>query len=117
MIFLQPYKKFFVFSGRASRKEFFLFHLLIIIVFIVLSWIDKIVGGGLGNFFIFWYIFNIIPQLALVIRRLHDTNTSGWMSLLAILPLVNLLLLVFCFFKKSDQEANRFGLNPQMIIE
>jgi len=90
-----------------------LFHLFVIIVFLALSQIDHILGGGLGYFLIFWYFFNLIPQLSLFVRRLHDTNRSGWMALLALLPLVNLFLILFCCLKKSDQDDNRFGSIPQ----
>ena len=70
-------------------------------------------GAGVS---LFWILVNIIPQTAVGVRRLHDTNKSGWMYLFILIPFGNLLLLVFFCFK-SDQEDNRFGPNPQMIIE
>ncbi|MDB9865789.1 DUF805 domain-containing protein [Candidatus Thioglobus sp.] len=114
MIFLQPYKKYAVFSGRASRKEFWFFHLFYIIGFIVLMSIQGMFDGA--GVSLFWILVNIIPQTAVGVRRLHDTNKSGWMYLFILIPFGNLLLLVFFCFK-SDQEDNRFGPNPQMIIE
>ena len=115
MIFLQPYKKFAVFSGRATRKEFWSFHLFYIIGFIVLINIEEMLGSE-GNFFMLWLFGNMIPQIAVGVRRLHDTNKSGWMYLLMLIPLGNFLLIVFFCFK-SDQEDNRFGPNPQVILE
>jgi len=114
VIFLQPYKKYAVFSGRASRKEFWFFHLFYIIGFIVLMNIQGMFDGA--GVSLFWILVNIIPQTAVGVRRLHDTNKSGWMYLFILIPFGNLLLLVFFCFK-SDQEDNRFGPNPQMIIE
>ena len=115
MIFLQPYKKYAVFSGRATRKEFWLFHLLYIIGFIVLINIEQMLGGE-GSFFFLWIFGNMIPQIAVGVRRLHDINKSGWMYLLMLIPLGNLFLFVlFCF--NSDKEDNRFGPNPQVILE
>ena len=118
MIFLQPYKKYAVFSGRATRKEFWSFHLFYIIGFIVLINIGEVlvdsdtIVGLLG----LWLFGNMIPQIAVGVRRLHDTNKSGWMYLLMLIPLGNFLLIVFFCFK-SDQEDNRFGPNPQVILE
>jgi len=115
LIFLQPYKKYAVFSGRATRKEFWLFHLLYIIGFIVLINIEQMLGGE-GSFFFLWIFGNMIPQIAVGVRRLHDINKSGWMYLLMLIPLGNLFLFVlFCF--NSDKEDNRFGPNPQVILE
>jgi uncharacterized membrane protein YhaH (DUF805 family) len=111
MLFLQPYKKYAVFSGRATRQEFWLFHLFYIIGFIVFINIEEMLGSE-GGFFILWMLGNIIPQIAVGVRRLHDTNKSGWMYLLMVVPLGNIFLLVlFCF--DSDKEDNRFGPCPK----
>ena len=111
MIFLQPYKKYATFSGRATRKEFWLFHLFYIIGFIVLINIEQMLGNE-GGIFILWVFANMIPQIAVGVRRLHDTNKSGWLYLLMLIPLGNLFLL-FLFCIGSDQEDNRFGPKPQ----
>ena len=69
-----------------------------------------------GGFFILWMFGHMIPQIAVGVRRLHDTNKSGWLYLLMLIPLGNLFLIVlFCF--NSDKEDNRFGTNPQVILE
>lgn len=111
MIFLQPYKKYATFSGRATRKEFWLFHLFYIIGFIVLINIEQMLGNE-GGIFILWVFANMIPQIAVGVRRLHDTNKSGWLYLLMLIPLGNLFLL-FLFCIGSDKDDNRFGPNPQ----
>ena len=111
MIFLQPYKKYATFSGRATRKEFWLFHLFYIIGFLVLINIEQMLGSE-GGIFILWLFANMIPQIAVGVRRLHDTNKSGWLYLLMLIPLGNLFLL-FLFCIGSDQEDNRFGPKPQ----
>ncbi len=88
-----------------------MFHLFYIIGFIVLINIDSE-----GGFFILWMFGHMIPQIAVGVRRLHDTNKSGWLYLLMLIPLGNLFLIVlFCF--NSDKEDNRFGTNPQVILE
>jgi len=111
MIFLQPYKKYAVFAGRATRKEFWLFHLFYFICFIALINIEEMLGSE-GGFFILWMFGNLLPQIAVGVRRLHDTNKSGWMYLLSLIPFANIWLLVlFCF--DGDEEDNRFGANPK----
>ena len=111
MLFLQPYKKYAVFSGRATRKEFWLFHLFYIIGFIVFINIEEMLGSE-GGFFILWMLGNIIPQIAVGVRRLHDTNRSGWWSLMCITPLIIILIIFLC--KKSDQNENKFGQTPRL---
>ena len=109
MIFLQSYKKYAVFSGRATRKEYWLFHLFYFIGFIVLINIEEMLGSE-GNFFMLWLFGHIIPQIAVGVRRLHDTSRSGWMYLLTLIfppwPLV-----LFCL--DGDKGDNRFGANPK----
>ena len=109
MIFLQAYKKYAVFSGRATRKEYWLFHLFYFIGFIVLINIEEMLGSE-GNFFMLWLFGHMIPQIAVGVRRLHDTNKSGWMYLLILIfppwPLV-----LFCL--DGDKGDNRFGANPK----
>jgi len=109
MIFLQSYKKYAVFSGRATRKEYWLFHLFYFIGFIVLINIEEMLGSE-GNFFMLWLFGHIIPQIAVGVRRLHDTSRSGWMYLLMLIfppwPIV-----LFCL--DGDKGDNRFGANPK----
>ena len=109
MIFLQPYKKYAVFSGRATRKEFWSFNLFYFTGFIVLINIEETLGGE-GGFFILWMFGHVIPQIAVGVRRLHDTSRSGWMYLLMLIfppwPIV-----LFCL--DGDKGDNRFGANPK----
>jgi uncharacterized membrane protein YhaH (DUF805 family) len=112
MIFLQPYKKYAVFAGRATRKEFWSFNLFYFTGLIVVINIEETLGGGVEGFFILWWFAHVIPQIAVGVRRLHDTNKSGWMTLFMLIPLLNIyLLILFCI--DSDKESNRFGENPK----
>lgn len=82
-------KRYFNFSGRASRLEYWNF--ILITAWIIAS------SGGIGTFLI------VIPLLAVGVRRLHDINRSGWWLLV---PWAS----VFFQFKKSDEGANDYGL-------
>tara|TARA_B100000686_G_C16175454_1_gene658366 strand:- start:89 stop:457 length:369 start_codon:yes stop_codon:yes gene_type:complete len=110
-------KKYAEFSSRASRKEFWLFFLSYCIAVVVLSVIDGIVGtyhveSGYGLFSGIYVLVTLIPYLAVCVRRLHDTDRSGWWLLLWFFPLIGLIwFIVLCCLKGSDGE-NRFGADP-----
>ena len=109
--------KYFDFSTRAPRKEFWLFVLFYSLAYLILMGIDismgtynSIIGFGILSG-IFW-MATVVPYLAVGVRRLHDTNRAGWWLLLIFVPIVGAiwLLVLFCF--KSDEDENRFGINP-----
>ena len=110
-------KKYAEFSSRASRKEFWLFFLFYCIAVVVLSVIDGIVGtydveSGYGVFSGIFTLVTLVPYLAVCVRRLHDTDRSGWWLLLCLVPLIGLIwFIVVCCLKGSDGE-NRFGADP-----
>jgi len=113
MIFLEPLKKYAVFSGVASRKEFWMFFLFSLALYVVAMILDYAVGTvdyetGVGVFYGITFIALLLPTLALTIRRLHDTNRSGWMYLLLFIPFVNIYIFcVILFF--SSRSDSRFG--------
>ena len=83
MIFLEPYKKYAVFSGRAGRKEYWLFYIFCVIMYGILLVFDAAVGvldvdTHVGLFSSLFVLFSIIPYFSASVRRLHDTNRSGW---------------------------------------
>jgi len=114
-LMIQPLKKYLQFSGRASRKEYWLFILFIIVCSLVLSLLEGALGlfkvediSVLSSIFLF---ATLIPSWMVGIRRLHDTDRNGWWMLLSIIPIGNLILLVF-FCLKGTQGENRFGTDP-----
>ena len=113
MIFLEPLKKYAVFSGVATRKEYWMFVLFNIVVWLIAATIDALTGtydlqmgygliSGIASLALF------LPNIALTVRRLHDTNRSAWMLLLLLIPIVNIwLICVIAFF--SSRSDSRFG--------
>lgn len=113
--YLHVLRNYANFNGRARRKEYWMFTLFNFIVGLVLSILDMAIFGtnilaGLYSLFI------LIPSIAVTIRRLHDTDRSGWWILLAFVPLIGgIVLLVFmCLSSTPD---NRFGPNPKNMPE
>ena len=95
------------FSGRASRSEYWWFALASLLVIIVAAVIDGATGGFVVT--LLAYLFIIIPSLAVSVRRLHDTNRSGWYLLLNFIPLVGTILLFIWSVTPGDKKANQYG--------
>lgn len=81
--YIKVLKKYAVFSGRARRKEYWFFVLFSIIISVVLSLIDGVIGtynsgAGVGLLTGIYSLAILIPAIAVAVRRLHDTNRSGW---------------------------------------
>jgi uncharacterized membrane protein YhaH (DUF805 family) len=116
--YLQVLKKYAVFSGRARRKEYWFFFLFNIIIAIVLGVIDGMIGGfsreaGVGVLGGLYSLAVLIPGIAVAVRRLHDTDRSGWWLLIAFIPLVGAIVLIVFLVLDSSPGANRFGPNPK----
>lgn len=115
--FIAATKNYATFSGRARRSEYWYFVLFYLIIIILLAAIDGIIGtfsqrGGIGVFSGLFALGMFIPAIAVTVRRLHDSDRSGWWFLIGFIPLVGgLILLVFCVLESTAGE-NRFGDNP-----
>ena len=93
--YLGCWKKYADFSGRARRQEFWMFVLFNCLASVALGVVDGILGtkGGLGGLF---SLAVLIPSLAVSVRRLHDTDRSGWWILVNIIPLIGWIGSLFC---------------------
>ena len=116
---LMVWKRFAEFSGRSRRKEYWMFFLFNMVIGLVLyvpgialreSGIGPIVLG-LGGIY---GLAALIPGLAVSVRRLHDTNKSGWFLLLALIPIVGGIIILVLMVLDSDPEANKYGPNPKL---
>ena len=116
------YKKTFNFKGRASKSEFWWFYLYDGIIYVAGEMLLKtdsnenlIYSEGvvaLGLILTVLFFINLIPAAAVGVRRLHDTNRSGWWYLLFIVPLITLVGLYFCT-NDGSKDKNRFGSKPE----
>ena len=108
--------KYVKFSGRARRKEFWLFNLTYLILLFLSFGIDGYLNStdansGYGFISGLFILILALPTIAVSIRRLHDTNRSGWWYLLTIIPLGIIVLYVFYCFK-GTKGPNKFGPDP-----
>lgn len=107
-------QKYATFSGRATREEFWMYILFLILAAIVVAGVDIAFGtfGGQYGTGLFSSLFDLallLPTLAVMVRRLHDTDHRGWWVLVLLIPLVGWLVLLYFFGKASDEGENRFG--------
>ena len=110
-------KKYAQFSGRAPRKEYWLFVLTFYVLFFLLAFIDGAIGMWVGeiNIGLLSSIFGIallLPFLATSVRRLHDTNRSGWWYFIVLIPIIGTIWILILFCLKGTDGENRFGPNP-----
>lgn len=116
-------KNYMGFQGRASRTEFWMFMLFNFIVSFVLGFIGGMLnrgsesGAGVGDWLSVLYMLAIfLPALAVQIRRLHDTNRSGWWSLIGLIPIIGVIvILIFCALPGTPG-GNDYGEEPDTEI-
>ena len=104
-------QKYATFQGRASRSEFWFFILFQFLALIVATIIDAIVGTKMIVYAIV-ALGLLLPSLAVAVRRLHDTNRSGWWYWLFLVPIVGAIVLLIWFCTAGSDSANDFGANP-----
>jgi uncharacterized membrane protein YhaH (DUF805 family) len=108
------------FTGRARRSEFWWWFLFTVLVGIVVSILDQILGTTVGEGFNQTGVFGtiaslalILPNLAVSVRRLHDTGRSGWWILIGLVPIVGFIVLLVFYVQDSKPGPNQHGPNPK----
>lgn len=119
--YLTVLKNYVGFTGRARRKEYWMFALFNVIFTIVAMILDNIFGttAGVLPYGVFYFIYVLavlLPGLAVAVRRLHDTGRSGWMMLIALIPIVGAIWLIVLLVSDSMMGENQYGLNPKEVI-
>ena len=108
--YLKVLKQYAVFSGRARRKEYWMFFLFNLLISLALAFMEGLLGIARNNdqsvLSNIYSLAVLIPSIAVGIRRMHDTNRSGWWLLL---PIVNLIFLA----QDGQSGENRFGPDPK----
>ncbi len=126
---LLPFRRYAEFSGRSRRQEFWMFVLFNYIV--AFAW-----GAVLGLIMLLLYLMDaredtmmticyllivpyglfslylIVPSLAVAVRRLHDTDKSGWFILIGMIPLVGGIILIVFYATEGTRGPNRYGPDP-----
>lgn len=128
-----PLKRYADFAGRSRRKELWLYWLFVIVLLAICMQLDARLGLGgsidsyratspFGASFGYQNSGGIltaivalaltIPSLAVVVRRLHDYDKSGWWLLIGLIPFFGALYLLFLYVQPGTRGPNRFGPDP-----
>lgn len=105
--YLSVLKNYVGFSGRARRKEYWMFTLINAIVGAIINVIQLILGLELPYLSMLYLLATFLPVLALAIRRLHDTDRSGAWALLFFVPFIGWLVLLVFFCTEGTSGSNR----------
>lgn len=114
--YIGTFRKFDDFGGRANRAEFRNFG----IVPFVIQLCFPVIGALSPVGYLFENVFSLVPlvpAVSLVVRRLHDTGTNGWLVLPGLVPFLNFLVLYLLFFYYSDPYDNGYGLPPDRQVK
>ncbi len=95
------FSKFADFNGRASRSEYWWYVLFILVTGAVLTSINR-------NLAALFYLVTLLPSIAAAARRLHDTNRSGWLQLIGLIPLIGWIIMIFLLVQ-GPKDPNRYG--------
>lgn len=120
--FVKCLKNYANFKGRARRKEYWFFFLFVWIMAIVAMLLDNLLSTtysmGLvtlpyGVIYSIVMVALIIPNLAVLVRRLHDTGRSGVWFFIIFVPVVGLIMMLVFLLTEGTPEANAYGPNPK----
>ena len=117
--FLLALKKYAVFSGRSRRREFWFFMLFYFIILVALAFIDGSMAasasgpGSAGLLSTIFALAMLIPNLAVTVRRLHDTGRTGWWVLIGLIPVIGGIVLLVFMCLDSEAGSNQYGASPK----
>lgn len=127
--YLKAWKNYANFSGRARRKEYWMFVLFNILAAFLALYLDNffdlprvtnqdavIPYNVYGPLYTCYAVAAFIPGLAVTVRRLHDTGNSGAMILISLIPVIGAIWLLVLLLTDSKYGPNKYGENPKMVM-
>lgn len=120
--YVKVLKQYADFEGRARRKEYWMFFLINFIISMAIGFVSGFIGGMSGDPSMasitmlppmLYSLGVLLPSIAVGVRRLHDTNRSGWWLLIGLVPLIGAIVLIVFFVQDSQAGSNQYGENPK----
>jgi uncharacterized membrane protein YhaH (DUF805 family) len=129
-LMLKPLRHYADFAGRARRREFWSWFLFVWVLLFVLMYLDSALGlGGSASSYrngnsvgfsmsggvltALFALATLIPNLAVSVRRLHDSGKSGWLLLIGLIPLFGWAYLLFLYVQPGTAGPNEYGPDPK----
>jgi uncharacterized membrane protein YhaH (DUF805 family) len=116
--YLKVLGQYLDFNGRARRKEYWMFVLFNTIFAISAVLLDHAFGITFGDIpygplYALYGLAIFIPGLAVLVRRLHDSGKSGWLVLIALIPIIGTIWILVLLLTDSESGTNKWGPNPK----
>ena len=110
--YLKAMKQYVDFSGRARRKEYWMYFMVYFLITLVCGVVEGVLSMP-GTLTTIVALVHLLPSLGVTARRLHDTNRSAWWMLVSFIPVIGWLVLLYFMLNAGDAQDNRFGSNPK----
>jgi uncharacterized membrane protein YhaH (DUF805 family) len=108
--------KYMDFSGRARRQEYWMYALWNTILFLIVEIVASFLPQTAGTVLIVLYFLAVLsPSLAVLVRRLHDTNKSAWWLLIGLIPFAGAIVLIVFAILNGQPGTNQYGPNPKEV--
>jgi uncharacterized membrane protein YhaH (DUF805 family) len=116
--FLSVLRHYATFRGRARRREYWTYLAIYVPIYGALLLVDLLTGTfdmetQMGTLTGLYVLATVIPGTAVAVRRLHDTNRSGWWLVISLIPLLGAIVLLYFLIQEGDAGDNAFGADPK----
>jgi uncharacterized membrane protein YhaH (DUF805 family) len=121
--YLDVLKKYCVFSGRASRSEFWFFVLFNVVISLIFNALVFACSDSSGMTMLFTslsYIYSLavlLPGIGVSVRRLHDIGKGGGWFCISFIPIIGWIWAIVLYATPTEPGENRFGANPNSVPE
>ncbi|MCD7904104.1 MAG: DUF805 domain-containing protein [Clostridiales bacterium] len=111
--YTRAFKNYANFKGRDSRKQFWMFILFNFVISLIIQVVAALILGDSAAIIMSIYeLIVLIPSIAIIVRRLHDINKSGFWIFINCVPLIGWIWYLILVCKKGDEGSNRYGSVP-----
>ena len=105
--YVEVLRKYAVFEGRATRREYWMFSLIHMLVWVATIFMYSF-SANLMFIPLLYSIVTFVPSIAVTVRRFHDSGRSGWWYLVGYVPIVGSVA-VFIFMILESDSDNAYG--------
>jgi len=111
--YIAALKKYAIFNGRSRRLEYWIFNVISALIVAGLGYVDARMGNYPPLLSALYALAVLIPAIAVTVRRLHDTDRSGWWLLISLVPFIGQLILLVFLLIGGKRDRNQYGPDPK----